>query len=63
MTRLQLTPGEVMQLPPADPLRLAAGAPLIRAKEARFYEDARFRERILPPEPCRRERSGETARR
>jgi len=44
-----LTPGEVMQLPPADELLLVAGVPPIRAKKARYYEDTRFRERILPP--------------
>lgn len=44
-----LTPGEVMQLPPADELLLVAGVPPVRAKKARYYEDARFRERILPP--------------
>lgn len=47
-----LTPGEVMQLPPADELLLVAGVPPIRAKKARYYEDARFRERLLPaPKP------------
>ena len=44
-----LTPGEVMQLPPADELLLVAGVPPVRAKKARYYEDAGFRERILPP--------------
>jgi len=44
-----LPPGEVMQLPPADELLLVAGVPPIRAKKARYYEDARFRERLLPP--------------
>jgi type IV secretion system protein VirD4 len=44
-----LTPGEVMQLPPADELLLVAGVPPVQAKKARYYEDARFRERILPP--------------
>ena len=44
-----LTPGEVMQLPPADELLLVAGVPPVRAKKARYYEDARFRERLLPP--------------
>jgi len=44
-----LTPGEVMQLPPADELLLVAGVPPVRAKKARYYEDARFLERILPP--------------
>jgi type IV secretion system protein VirD4 len=44
-----LTPGEVMQLPPTDEIVMVAGSPPIRAKKARFYEDARFKERILPP--------------
>lgn len=38
-----------MQLPPTDELLLVAGVPPVRAKKARYYEDARFRERILPP--------------
>ena len=46
-----LTPGEVMQLPPADEIVMVAGTPPIRAKKARYYEDERFRERVLhPPE-------------
>ncbi|ESZ26083.1 conjugal transfer protein TraG [Mesorhizobium sp. L2C067A000] len=44
-----LTPGEVMQLPATDEIVMVAGAPPIRAKKARYHEDARFRERILPP--------------
>ncbi|OLP58919.1 conjugal transfer protein TraG [Xaviernesmea oryzae] len=44
-----LTPGEVMQLPPTDEIVMVAGTPPIRAKKARYYEDARFQERILPP--------------
>lgn len=44
-----LTPGEVMQLPPTDELLLVAGVPPIRARKARYYEDARFKERLLPP--------------
>ncbi|MCI4591192.1 conjugal transfer protein TraG [Sphingobium sp. BYY-5] len=44
-----LTPGEVMQLPPTDELLLVAGVPPVRAKKARYYEDFRFRERLLPP--------------
>ena len=47
--RALLTPGEVMQLPPADEIVMVAGIPPIRAKKARYYEDARFKERILPP--------------
>lgn len=44
-----LTPGEVMQLPPTDEIVMVAGTPPIRAKKARYFEDARFMERILPP--------------
>jgi type IV secretion system protein VirD4 len=44
-----LTPGEIMQLPPADEIVMVAGIPPIRAKKARYYEDPRFQERILPP--------------
>jgi type IV secretion system protein VirD4 len=44
-----LTPGEVMQLPPTDEIVMVAGTPPIRAKKARYYEDARFNERMLPP--------------
>src|SRR5690606_11822798 len=44
-----LTPGEVMQLPPADEIVMVAGVHPIRAKKARYFEDARFTERILAP--------------
>ena len=44
-----LTPGEIMQLPPADEIVMIAGTPPIRAKKARYFEDVRFQERILPP--------------
>ena len=44
-----LTPGEVMQLPPADEIVMVAGTPPIRAKKARYFEDQRFQERVLPP--------------
>jgi type IV secretion system protein VirD4 len=44
-----LTPGEVMQLPPTDEIIMVAGAPPIRAKKARYFEDERFLERIFPP--------------
>ena len=46
-----LTPGEVMQLPPADELVLVSGIHPILAKKARYYEDRRLQERILPPPP------------
>ena len=37
-----LTPGEVMQLPPADELVLVSGLAPIRAKKLRYYEDRNF---------------------
>jgi type IV secretion system protein VirD4 len=47
--RALLTPGEVMQLPPADEIVMVAGSPSIRARKARYFEDQRLSERILPP--------------
>ncbi|AEH87246.1 conjugal transfer protein TraG [Mesorhizobium opportunistum] len=47
--RQLLTPGEIMQLPPTDEIVMVAGTPPIRAKKARYYEDASFKERVLPP--------------
>jgi type IV secretion system protein VirD4 len=44
-----LTPGEVMQLPPTDEIVMMSGVHPIRTKKARYYEDARLQERILPP--------------
>jgi type IV secretion system protein VirD4 len=44
-----LTPGEVMQLPADDELVLVSGRPPIRAQKLRYYEDPRFRQRVLPP--------------
>src|SRR5271154_2725629 len=44
-----LTPGEVMQLPPDDELILVSGCHPIRAKKARYFEDAELKARILPP--------------
>jgi type IV secretion system protein VirD4 len=56
-----LTPGEVMQLPPMDEIVMVAGAPPIRAKKARYYEDRRFTERVLPPpDPASAGRSSRT---
>jgi type IV secretion system protein VirD4 len=44
-----LTPGEVMQLPPDDELVLMSGCAPIRAKKARYFEDAEMQARILLP--------------
>ena len=55
-----LTPGEVMQLPPTDEIVMVAGARPIRARKARYYEDAQFKERVLPPPDP--QKSGRTSR-
>ncbi|GAA0733340.1 MULTISPECIES: conjugal transfer protein TraG [Sphingomonas] len=47
--RQLLTPGEVMQLPPDDEIVMVAGVHPVRAKKARYYQDARFMARITPP--------------
>jgi len=46
--RALLTPGEVMQLPPAEELVLVSGHPPVRAAKLRYFEDANFRTRVLP---------------
>jgi type IV secretion system protein VirD4 len=38
-----------MQLPPDDELVLISGCSPIRAKKARYFEDERFRERVIAP--------------
>ena len=38
-----------MQLPPDDEIVMVAGVQPIRAKKARFYQDRRMNERLLPP--------------
>ena len=47
--RQLLTPGEIMQLPTDDEIVMVAGTPPIRAKKARYYNDPRLSERVLPP--------------
>jgi len=50
--RQLLTPGEIMQLPPDDEIVMVAGSPPIRAKKARYFQDARLMERVVaPPDP------------
>ncbi len=56
--RQLLTPGEIMQLPPTDEIVMVAGTAPIRAKKARYYEDVRFKERILPPPELARPAEG-----
>jgi len=53
-----LTPGEVMQLPPGDELVLVSGIPPIRAHKARYYEDNRLKNRVLPPPALIGDRAG-----
>ncbi|TNC96115.1 MAG: type IV secretion system protein VirD4 [Stygiobacter sp.] len=49
-----LTPGEMMQLPPDDEIVMVSGIQPVRAKKTRYYQDTRFRERLLPaPTPAR----------
>jgi type IV secretion system protein VirD4 len=43
-----LTAGEIMQLPPTEEIVLVSGLPPIRARKARYYEDAQLNSRILP---------------
>jgi type IV secretion system protein VirD4 len=44
-----MTPGEVMQLPPADEIVMVSGLAPIRAKKLRYYEDGNFKGRVLSP--------------
>ncbi len=44
-----LTPGEVMQLPADEALVLISGLAPIRAEKLRYYQDRRFRARVMPP--------------
>ncbi|MBI5277765.1 MAG: conjugal transfer protein TraG [Burkholderiales bacterium] len=44
-----LTPGEVMQLPPDDEVVMVSGHPPIQARKLRYYQDANFKLRVLPP--------------
>lgn len=44
-----LTPGEVMQLPPDEAVVMASSMAPIRAKKLRYYLDANFKRRVLPP--------------
>lgn len=56
-----LTPGEIMQLPATEEIVMVAATPPIRARKARYYEDRRFTERILPPpDPARTVRTSRT---
>ncbi len=44
-----LTPGEVMQLPPDEAVVMVSSVPPIKARKLRYYADANFKRRVLPP--------------
>ena len=44
-----LTPGEVMQLPTNEAVVMVSGHPPIKAQKLRYYADANFKQRVLPP--------------
>ncbi|MFA7607445.1 MAG: conjugal transfer protein TraG [Rhodocyclaceae bacterium] len=44
-----LTPGEVMQLPPDESVVMVSSLPPIKAKKLRYFADANFKQRVLPP--------------
>jgi len=44
-----LTPGEIMQLPPHEEIVMVSGHPPVRARKLRYFEDANFTRRVLPP--------------
>ena len=44
-----LTPGEVMQLPPDEAVVMVSGNAPIHARKIRYYTDANFKARVLPP--------------
>jgi type IV secretion system protein VirD4 len=46
--RALLTPGEIMQLPATDEIVMVAGAPPVRARKLRYFEDGNFAARVLP---------------
>lgn len=48
-SRQLLTPGEVMQLRPEDEIVMLSGAPPIRAKKLRYFEDRNFARRVGTP--------------
>lgn len=47
--RQLLTPGEVMQLPADEEIVMLSGHPPIKAEKLRYFEDANFTDRALPP--------------
>ena len=48
-SRALLLPQEILQLPPDEEIILVEGAPPIRARKLRYFEESRFKDRIRPP--------------
>lgn len=44
-----LTPGEVMQLPSDEAVVMVSSVPPVKARKLRYYADANFQRRVLPP--------------
>ncbi len=44
-----LTPGEVMQLPPDEAVVMVSSLAPIKARKLRYFADANFKQRVLPP--------------
>ena len=47
--RALMTPGEVMQMSPADEVVMVSGTPPILAKKLRYFQDRNFTVRVTPP--------------
>lgn len=47
--RALMTPGEVMQMSPADEVVMVSGTPPILAKKLRYFQDGNFTVRVMPP--------------
>ncbi|KRE89453.1 conjugal transfer protein TraG [Frateuria sp. Soil773] len=54
-----LTPGEVMQLPSDEAVVMVSSVAPIKAKKLRYYTDANFKRRVLPPPGLSTERYGD----
>lgn len=46
--RALMTPGEIMQLPATDEIVMVSGAPPVRARKLRYFEDGNFMARVVP---------------
>lgn len=47
--RALMTPGEVMQMSPANEIVMVSGTPPILAKKLRYFEDRNFKTRVIEP--------------